>query len=745
MTFCAELRTSARFVRRSTQILEEAMLRLHMPKLKRASIISAFVFNSLLASTALSEDVKKWAPHLEVGGKFSKNRNIGESTIFVPLFQNRETLVFGDVRGRFDNNSSQELNLGLGARHIWDDQFIFGAYSFFDHRNSPLGNKFNQITLGAEVLTENFDLRSNLYLPTGTTSYSELAASAAKISESSIIFHEGAEKALKGVDAEVGFKVPWVNLTKDGSDALRLYAGGYNFWEKGVESIYGPRVRAEYSINDIVTPGSRLSFNAEYQYDDARGAQTFIGARLRLPLSTLTGTASAQLTALEQRMTETIVRDVDIVSRVGAYGATSVGVDAKTGNTLTNLNVVRAHSGAGLQAGLDAADDGQITVLTVESNRINVATTINLKEGQAVDSTFEVMNPITKQIVTFGGAFEVHGTDSTLDVVNMHNDTKLQNLKISGGRHAVNADGKRNVALENIEISDTTASAVNMVNGTGLSLKNVVMSNIGFADTAGFSNGDPNAKVNGVGVRLYKVSDVDIENIKMSQVSMGTMFNNVRDVKIDGYALHSSKYEGLLFHNVVGADLENIAIENSGKDGFAFLVSGAVNVENASVSRSADYAPDPSEGWASGVNITNLSQDDEYLNNIPAGVNANYVFDGLSISNMNGHGVFLQGLDNVTLKDVTVKDIGQYGWFLNGFSEEMTNAQLENFVIDSAQSAALYFGMKKLRNVNGDLTIKNTAQRCVFDFGGLGYLEQEAGNEFVINGTIIDDDTICRE
>ncbi|MFS8182864.1 inverse autotransporter beta domain-containing protein [Pseudovibrio denitrificans] len=712
------------------------MSRSDMVALKSVSVISAFVLNSLLASTALAEEGRKWAPHLEIGGKFSKHRNIGETNIFVPLFQNNETLVFGDVRGRFDNDSSQELNVGVGARYLWESTLIFGAYGFYDHRNSPLGNKFNQITLGAEVLTEHFDLRGNLYLPFGKTSYSELSASAAQLSGSSILFQEGAENALKGFDAEVGVKVPWANLTKDGSDALRLYAGGYNFWDKGVESVYGPRFRAEYSINDIITPGSRLSFNAEYQYDDVRGAQTFVGARLRLPLSTFTESEASKLTPLEQRMTETIVRDVDIVSSVGAYGATSVGVDADSGADLSNLNVVAAQDEVSLQSGLDAAEAGQITVLTGGASKIDVAATISLNEGQSVGSTFEVMNPHTKQVVVFGETVEVHGTDSSLDVFEMHNNTKLENLKISGGRHAVNADGKNNVSLENVEITGTTGSAVNVMNGTGLSMSNIVMSEIGFKDTVGFQNGDPNNKVNGVGVRLYKVSDVDIENLDMTEVSMGTMFNNVRDVEIDGYSLHSSKYEGLLFHNVVGADLKNITIENNGKDALAFVVSGDISVKNASIKHLSDFNPDPADGWASGVNVTDYSGDPELGYPFPDGVNQNYTFEDVTIEGMNGHGMYLQGVSDVTLKNVDLLNVAQYGLFLGGFPG-LTDVSLDDVVIDGAGQNGMYLAMMQLKNFNGDLTIKNTPSKCQPPFWGSDFLSQDPGNEFRVNGEVV--------
>lgn len=687
---------------------------------------------SLLASTALAGDAHKWHPHLEVGGKFSNSRNIGETTVFVPLFQNETTLLFGDVRGRFDNNSSEEINVGAGVRKLFNDQFIIGGYGFYDLRNSEYGHQFQQITLGAEVLTEAFELRGNVYLPIGTTEYSSAAGDTVALSGSSILFTEGQERALQGFDAEIGVKVPWTSLTEDGTDALRLYAGGYHFDDAGVDAISGPRFRAEYTLADLVTPGSRLSINAEYQHDSPRGSQTFFGAKLRLPLY---GTAqpAGTLSPLEHRMTDTIQRDVDIVSSVGAYGSTSVGVDAATGRKLSDVKVVEASDETTLRAGIEGAEAGDIIFVQGPTGGIDLTSPISLRAGQSVGSGFNVIHPQTRRTASFGGALQLHGLNADQNMVHMTSDTSLSGFEITGGRHAVFADGADNVHISNLHIHDISGSAINVMNSDEVSISNIAMREVAYDDDSKFQNSNPNGKENGVGLRLYNVTDVNVAQVDMNRVAMGTLFNKVRNANIDGLSITSTQNEGFVFHNVQNAVIENVAIETLGQDAMAFVVSGNITVRNASTK----HLPNPEYGWSSGINITDYTGDPEVDEATRASANKNYSFENISIDGAEGHGLYIQGIDDLALKDVTITNIGQNGMFLNMW-EGMSNVSLENVVIDGTGTTGIYHAMGQMKNISGDLTIRNTPTLCqTMAFTGEDFLTQEPGNELRVNGKLI--------
>jgi hypothetical protein len=61
----------------------------------------------------------KWAPQLQIEGDVGighNDRDIGLPQLMAPLWQNNDSMLFTDLRFRFDNEQSQEYNIGLGYR-----------------------------------------------------------------------------------------------------------------------------------------------------------------------------------------------------------------------------------------------------------------------------------------------------------------------------------------------------------------------------------------------------------------------------------------------------------------------------------------------------------------------------------------------------------------------------------------------------------------------------------------------------
>ena len=48
----------------------------------------------------------KWSPRIGVEGKPGTDRSLGEADLFFPVWQNNDTLLFANLRGRFDNQDS---------------------------------------------------------------------------------------------------------------------------------------------------------------------------------------------------------------------------------------------------------------------------------------------------------------------------------------------------------------------------------------------------------------------------------------------------------------------------------------------------------------------------------------------------------------------------------------------------------------------------------------------------------------
>ncbi len=272
------------------------------------SVISALVYFPAAAKQASNP---KWSPRINLDLKAGTSRNIGQVGLFTPLLQNQTSLFFGDFRFMRDSRTNQEGNFGLGFRTLDAvPGHIFGVYGFFDHRYTQYKNALNQITLGTELLSEIWDYRFNTYLP--LSSNKNVHGTKGLPKNLTYRGHEALitntkEVPMMGFDAEVGRSMP-------GLEDLRLYAGGYHFQGSGVKNMNGARARATYNINKYV------QLTGEIQYDNIRKSSKFVGINFTIPFGE-TSDKTSKLSKLEQRMTDQVIRDVDIVSsRKGTQG-----------------------------------------------------------------------------------------------------------------------------------------------------------------------------------------------------------------------------------------------------------------------------------------------------------------------------------------------------------------------------------------------------------------------------------------
>src|SRR5690349_21995974 len=113
---------------------------------------------------AVAQDAAKWSPYVELGG-MGGTRSWGDVDIFLPLWQDQTSLLFGDLRGTFTTQSTEEGNFGLGYRTQISPEWILGGYGYFDIANSSNDNLFYQITLGVELKSVDWDFRLNGYIP----------------------------------------------------------------------------------------------------------------------------------------------------------------------------------------------------------------------------------------------------------------------------------------------------------------------------------------------------------------------------------------------------------------------------------------------------------------------------------------------------------------------------------------------------------------------------------------------------
>lgn len=162
--------------------------------------------------------------------------------------------------------------------------------------------------------------------------------------------------ALRSFDAEAGARIPITSA--ESPYVTRFYAGAYRFDEPtgAVPVGAGPRLRLEFTDYDFhMWAGSRFIAEVEWQTDSVRGSQFFGGLRLRIPLQ---AEPSRAMVMQERRMTDPIVRDVDIVAQSATVqqtpAVTEMATATASGQAITGISSAST-SGAALPGAVAAA------------------------------------------------------------------------------------------------------------------------------------------------------------------------------------------------------------------------------------------------------------------------------------------------------------------------------------------------------------------------------------------------------
>ena len=245
----------------------------------------------------------------------SKN-SIYEGRAFLPLYSNKTSMLFSDIRTISDFEKMTEVNLGIGARkYLYNLNTVIGAYYFHDQRNE-LGTH-HQNTIGGEILSKYFEARANLYMPY-ESNISSSASHTVGYSDNVPHIRTTHHKALQGYDVEAGLVMP----TKYAN--VGLYGSIYNFYDSAKNNhLNGKKIRGEINIESLLPYNLLATIGAEYDYnDDHKKRNTNFNIRLGIPLSGKNNKSQSQ----DSRMTKSIVRDLHIRT-----AHTSVKVDDAKG------------------------------------------------------------------------------------------------------------------------------------------------------------------------------------------------------------------------------------------------------------------------------------------------------------------------------------------------------------------------------------------------------------------------------
>lgn len=455
----------------------------NMPRAARLTVLACIANAALLTVSAQAQEPPKWGARIEGEGKFSNHRSIGEGTLFMPVWQNENSLLFTDIRGRFDNLDSEEINLGLGYRQRINNAWIIGGYGFYDRRSSSHNNIFQQATLGIEALSVDWEFRANAYIPESREYDLGMPGVLAVLNGSNIeiqTFGASSERALPGADLEIGkhFDLP------DNWD-LWAYAGGYHFEADRYEDVTGVRGRIELSYMNVphLPEGSRFTVGFETQRDSARGQQSYGIARLSLPLNFGGETPSTStLSALDQRMTTRIVRDVDIVSaeREGQMLSTEAATITLPGGG-TVSSVTQLDSTSTLPADVAAAGANSLVFITED---VSTNTAVIVRPGQTIAGggatfTATAASGATAPLTLPGSRPVITGTSVFSNVFIMSANSSLRNLSTDGGRTAVLVNVSTGVSIENVTLRNSSVNGLSVTINSTASVDNANIINAG--------------------------------------------------------------------------------------------------------------------------------------------------------------------------------------------------------------------------------------------------------------------------
>jgi uncharacterized membrane protein YgcG len=236
--------------------------------------------------------VREWFPDeprgmVTVGGQFSSHLNGAYLDSITGLWapQQRDAFLFLNSRYHYEDNGEFISSTGLGFRKLLPAQeVILGANAYWDSLHGKDGSDFDQLGLGAEILTHWVDARFNYYLPedgqTQISHHTEHSSSRntgpgfVRTSSSKQGF-ETREAALEGFNAEIGVLLPFCKTTE-----IRIYGGYYHYDNPFGGDFEGFKGRLEARL----LPG--VIADVEYWDDSAlMGGHWTAGVRASVPFS----------------------------------------------------------------------------------------------------------------------------------------------------------------------------------------------------------------------------------------------------------------------------------------------------------------------------------------------------------------------------------------------------------------------------------------------------------------------------
>ena len=533
---------------------------------------------------------ERWNGWASLGGAWSSDsESFGEFVIFGPLWQDDDSLLFGEGRGRYFEDDLLAGNAAIGIRQMTGSGFNLGAWVGLDVFQSAADNTFGQVSGGVEALSTYFDFRANGYLPftdpqAAPDGVAEVVLTNPIDRRGEIYMINGSEVAAHGGDFEAGLRLPfWENRGH-----LGAYGGGY--WydaDEFAEAVTGGMARAELAFSDIVGPGSRLTAVYRYTDDNLSGGNHMVGGALRIPL----GRAPALSSQSQQwqRMIEPLQRNPNIVTGLSEREAVE---DGYTGVRFDR--VAYSDNTADLNSDTDPITGaGSNTLLIVDGSQAPIAGPIELQAAQTLaggDSLLKVRGvdggavayvdmpgsrptieflpgPLSPDAIAFALTLGGHNTVNGVDIAaGLTQDTGINGVTFGG----IDGTGGDSANLESIAILDTnvnvnmTGSAVGIGENEfrfGVEASSLYGVALDGAEHAWLEGTTVNASMEGMGTGDFfgiGVSESNLSGITLNSAEHVRLKNTTVNASMEGTGTG-----GLFGIGVLSSDLSGIALNGA--------------------------------------------------------------------------------------------------------------------------------------------------------------------------------------
>lgn len=138
MTFCIDARRAARRFRLLPTCVLPFML-----AVPHTAAVAADLFADDVFTPTVGDPNPNWNGWASLGGAWnSDTESFGEITVFGPLWQDGDSLFFGEVRGRIFEDDLLAGNAALGIRQMTASGFNLGAWVGLDVFQSQADNTF---------------------------------------------------------------------------------------------------------------------------------------------------------------------------------------------------------------------------------------------------------------------------------------------------------------------------------------------------------------------------------------------------------------------------------------------------------------------------------------------------------------------------------------------------------------------------------------------------------------------------